>query len=213
MGIIVSKILTMLSSSSLLWAFLIFAFVGSITPGPNNTMLLISGVNFGFRRTLPHILGVTFGFAILVLVSSLGLGTIFVRWPMLYTILRFVSAAYLLFLAWQIVFSTQPAIKVESKKPLSFLKAIMFQWINPKAWVMSIVAVTTYVSGEHFILNVSILLAVFLIFVLFSAGVWTLFGNWIQRFLYKPSYLRLFNITMAALLVLSLYPLLLEKNI
>lgn len=202
------------ASSSLLWAFLIFAFVSSITPGPNNTMLLISGVNFGFRRTLPHMLGVTFGFAILVLVSSMGLGAIFMRWPILYTILRFVSAAYLLFLAWQITRSTgQFTAKESANKPISFLKAIMFQWVNPKAWVMAIVAVTTYVSGENFVFNVAILTVVFLIFVFFSAGVWTLFGNWIQRYLHRPHYLRIFNITMALLLVLSLFPLLFEKSL
>lgn len=200
-------------SSNLLWAFIIFAFVSSITPGPNNTMLLISGVNFGFRRTLPHMFGVTIGFAILVLVSSMGLGAIFVEWPFLYTVLRVVSAVYLLFLAWQILRSSQLKVKDPTLKPISFIKAIGFQWVNPKAWVMAIVAVTTYVSGENFIFNVALLIAVFLIFVFFSAGVWTLCGNWIQRFLHRPTYLRVFNIAMALLLLISLYPLLLEKNL
>ncbi len=200
--------MSIFSSYSILFAFLTFAFVSSITPGPNNTMLFLSGVNFGFKRTVPHILGVTIGFAILVLVSGLGLGEIFTKWPFLETILRYGCALYLLFLAWQILRSGQiQSDKAEGKKPISFLQAVIFQWINPKAWLMAVVGVTTYVPLQHFFLNISILIAVFLIFVCFSGGVWTLCGNWIQRFLDRPQYLRCFNITMAILLVLSLIPL------
>jgi threonine/homoserine/homoserine lactone efflux protein len=197
----------MLFSSGLLIAFLIFAFVSSITPGPNNTMLLISGVNFGFRRSLPHILGVTIGFAILVAVASLGLGGLFIRWPVLYSVLRYTCAAYLMFLAWKILRSTQVHVKDEAKKPISFLQAAAFQWANPKAWVMSIIAVTTYVPPQHFFINIVFLISTLIVFVFFSGGVWTLFGNWIQRFLHRSYYLKIFNITMAVLLIFSLYPL------
>lgn len=196
------------SSYSILFAFLTFAFVSSITPGPNNTMLFLSGVNFGFRRTIPHIFGVTIGFAILVLVSGLGLGEVFNKWPWLETILRYVCALYLLFLAWQILRSNHVrSNNIERKKPLSFLQAVIFQWINPKAWLMAVIGVTTYVPLQHFFLNMLTLIAVYLIFVFFSGGVWVLFGNWIQRFLDRPQYLRCFNITMAILLVVSLIPL------
>jgi len=198
----------MILSPGFLAAFLPFALVSSITPGPNNTMLLISGVHFGFRRTLPHILGVTFGFAILMMAVALGLGEIFIKWPALYTALRYISAAYLIYLAWKILRAGQMQIKDQAKKPISFLQAIAFQWANPKAWVMSIVAVTTYVQPEYFLMSITLILGLFIIFVFFSGGVWTLFGNWIQRFLHRPHYLHIFNIVMAALLVLSLYPLL-----
>lgn len=201
----------MLSSSSLLLAFLMFAFVSSITPGPNNTMLLISGVNFGFRRTIPHILGVTIGFAILVVVSGMGLGELFVKWPVLNTVLRFGCAAYLLYLAWQICRSGQVKSQDETKKPISFWQAVIFQWANPKAWVMAIVGVTTYVPVDHFFINMIMLIGVYIIFVFCSGGVWTLFGNWIQRFLHRPHYLKTFNIIMAVLLVMSLFPLLQES--
>lgn len=198
----------MIFSSGLFLAFLTFAFVSSITPGPNNTMLLISGVNFGFRRTIPHIFGVTIGFAILVMVASMGLGEMFIKWPFLDTLLRYGCAVYLIYLAWQILRSRQVQINNSAKKPVSFFQAVLFQWVNPKAWVMAIVGVTTYVPIQHFFVNMAILIGVYLVFVFCSGGTWVLFGNWIQRFLHRPHYLRIFNVTMALLLVLSLYPLL-----
>ena len=101
-------------------------------------------------------------------------------------------------------------VKDDAKKPVSFLQAVAFQWANPKAWTMSIICVTTYVPPQHFFLNIAVLVGVLIIFVFFSGGVWTLFGNWIQRFLHRPLYLRIFNTTMAILLVLSLYPILIN---
>lgn len=198
----------MIYSSSLFLAFLMFAFVSSITPGPNNTMLLLSGINFGFRRTMPFMLGVTIGFIILVIVSGVGLGAIFVKWPVLDTALRYSCALYLLYLAWQILRSTQLNIQNEAKKPISFWQAVIFQWINPKAWVMAIVGVTTYVPMEHFLLNIMVLIALYMVFVFSSGSVWILFGSWIQNFLHRPNYLRRFNLIMAILLILSLFPLL-----
>lgn len=198
----------MIYSSSLFFAFLMFAFVSSITPGPNNTMLLISGVNFGFRRTIPHMLGVTIGFAILVIVSGMGLGAMFIKWPILETILRYVCALYLLYLAWQILRSSQVDAQGEAKKPISFWQAVIFQWANPKAWVMAIIGVTTYVPADHFLLNITVLIGFYIIFVSSSGSIWILFGNWIQKFLHRPHYLRRFNLVMAILLVLSLFPLL-----
>lgn len=198
-------------SSSFIIAFLIFSLVSSLTPGPNNTMLLISGVNFGFRRTLPHLTGVTIGFGILVIVVGMGIAEIFTKWPILYTALRYGCAAYLLYLAWQILRSSHVKLKEGAAKPVSFTQAAAFQWANPKAWVMSIVAVTTYIPKSHFVINVTILMTVLLIFVFLSGGTWALFGNWIQRFLHRPHYLRIFNIAMAALLIVSLYPIIWEK--
>lgn len=197
----------MIFSSGLLFAFLVFALVSSFTPGPNNTMLLFSGLNFGFRRSFPHMLGVTAGFAILVMAVGMGLSEIFIQWPVLYTVLRYIGAVYLIYLAWRIFRSGQLKIKEKNQKPISFLQAVAFQWANPKAWVMSIIAVTTYVPAEHFLLNLMVLISLFIVFVFMSSVVWTLFGNWIQRFLHRPHYLRIFNLTMAILLVLSLFPL------
>jgi threonine/homoserine/homoserine lactone efflux protein len=197
----------MIGSSNLFIAFLAFAVVGSFTPGPNNTMLLLSGVNFGLRRTIPHLLGVTFGFALLVLVSSLGLGELFTRWPILNDILKYGCAAYLLYLAWQILKATPVSSGAQTKKPISFFQAVLFQWINPKAWLMAIIGITTYAPPDHFILNVALIIAWYIFFVFCSGSAWTLFGNWIQNFLHRPHYLRVFNVVMAILLVASLYPI------
>ncbi|RMU51303.1 Amino acid transporter LysE [Pseudomonas savastanoi pv. glycinea] len=124
----------MVLSFDLLLAFTLFAFVTSITPGPNNMMLLASGVNFGFSRTLPHMLGISIGFFVLVLTVGFGLGSVFKAWPLLYTILRYVGAAYLLYLAWKIATSGPASDNVDSQgKPLSFMSAALFQWVNPKA--------------------------------------------------------------------------------
>ena len=198
----------MIFSSILLIAFIIFAIVSSITPGPNNTMLLISGVHFGFKKTLPHLWGVTLGFALLLLTTSLGLGGIFSKWPFLFTLLKYVSAIYLIYLAWKILSAGQFRVNLKARKPLSFLQAVLFQWANPKAWIMAIIAITTYAPPSHFWTNMGFILLAFLIFVFLSGGVWTMFGQWIQRFLDRPAYLRTFNAIMAVLLLLSLYPLL-----
>ncbi|MBS0349797.1 MAG: LysE family translocator [Proteobacteria bacterium] len=195
----------MIGSSNLFIAFLTFALVSSFTPGPNNTMLLLSGVNFGLRRTIPHLLGVTFGFALLVFISGLGLGELFTRWPILNEILKYGCAAYLLYLAWQILKTTAVNNNAENKKPISFFQAVLFQWINPKAWLMAIIGITTYAPPDHFVLNVALIIVWYIIFVFCSGGAWTLFGNWIQNFLHRPNYLRVFNIVMAILLVASLY--------
>jgi threonine/homoserine/homoserine lactone efflux protein len=130
----------------LLPAFALFALVSSITPGPNNTMLLASGVNFGFLRTIPHALGISLGFMLLVVAVGLGLGEIFTAAPWTYTALRWIGAAYLLYLAWCIATSGRMSEAGEhGGTPMTFLGAAAFQWVNPKAWVMAVGAITTYV--------------------------------------------------------------------
>lgn len=171
-------------------------------------MLLISGLNFGFRRSIPHIFGITFGFPFMVVIVGLGLGEIFEKYPLLYSILRYACAAYLIYLAWKIARFNQKEVNAEVEKPISFLQAAVFQWANPKAWVMAVVAVTTYTPKENFFTNIGIIAIIFIVILVFTGGIWTAFGNWFRRFLHKPHYLSLFNKAMALLLVLSLYPLL-----
>jgi threonine/homoserine/homoserine lactone efflux protein len=126
-------------TADLLLAFILFAFVSSITPGPNNTMLLSSGVNFGFNRTIPHMLGISCGFALMVLAVGFGLGAVFKAYPILYTVLRYAGAAYLLYLAYKIATSGPAEDGDQSNtRPMSYLSAAAFQWVNPKAWVMAI---------------------------------------------------------------------------
>lgn len=192
----------------LLLAFLLFAWVNGITPGPNNVMLLASGVNFGFRRTIPHLAGVSVGFSLMVLIVGLGLGKIFDNYPWLYTVLRYLAAIYLLYLAWHIANSGSIEVGNKSQKPISFFQAVAFQWVNPKAWVMVIAAITAYTTQENYLTDVIVISLLFTTSVAPCGIMWAAFGNGLRNYLNKPHYLRIFNITMAILLVLSLYPLL-----
>ncbi len=203
----------MLNSLDLLSAFVLFAFVSSITPGPNNTMLLASGVNFGVRRSIPHALGISIGFMVMVLAVGFGLGQVFQAWPPLYSILRYAGAAYLLYLAWKIAtcgpLSTGAA---GMRKPMGFWGAAAFQWVNPKAWVMAVGAITTYTPAQGYVVNVIVIAAVFALVNLPSVGIWVMFGSALRNLLQNPRWLTLFNVLMAALLVISLYPLLFVES-
>lgn len=200
-------------SFDLMLAFALFAFVTSVTPGPNNAMLLASGVNFGFQRTIPHILGISSGFLVLVLAVGLGLGAVFTAYPVLYTLLRYAGAAYLLYLAWNIARSGPASEDTEGKgKPLGFWGAAAFQWVNPKAWVMAIGAISTYTPLQGYTTNVVIIATVFALINAPSVGVWAGFGSVLRNVLRDRRWLRVFNFGMAALLVISLYPLLQHTN-
>ena len=188
-------------------ALIAYALVTSITPGPNNIMLLASGVNFGFRRTLPHMLGISLGHAFMVLVVGLGLVGIFLTYPPARLALTVVSVAYMLWLAWKIAHASAPQAAGSRAKPLTFLQAAAFQWVNPKAWIMALGAVTLYAPGQ----DVSALLWVafgFMLVNLPSVAVWAAMGVGLRRYLSDPAKLRAFNWTMAALLVASLIPVL-----
>ncbi|MBI6952317.1 LysE family translocator [Pseudomonas sp. B21-023] len=203
----------MLASLDLLSAFVLFAFVSSITPGPNNTMLLASGVNFGVRRTIPHALGISVGFMVMVLAVGLGLGEVFKAWPPLYSILRYAGAAYLLYLAWKIATSGPMSGDTNgSRKPLGFWGAAAFQWVNPKAWVMAIGAITTYTPAQGYVFNVIVIATVFALVNLPSVGIWVMFGSALRNLLRNPRAVVLFNVLMAVLLVISLYPLLFVES-
>jgi threonine/homoserine/homoserine lactone efflux protein len=191
----------------LLLAFVAFAFVTAFTPGPNNAMLLASGVNFGFRRSVPHILGIAFGIAVMVVAVGMGLGGVFRAYPVLYDILRWAGAAYLLYLAWRIARSGAPGSGGPPARPMSFLGAAAVQWVNPKAWVMVLSAVTTYTPRDGYFRNALIVAAVFALVVGPSVGVWAGFGTAMRRYLSDSGRIRAFNLAMALLLVLSLYPL------
>ncbi len=192
----------------LLLALAVFCIVTLFTPGPNNLMLMTSGLNFGVRRGMPHLLGVVLGFAGMVLIVGLGLGAIFEAWPLLYAALKYAGAAYLLYLAWQIAVSPPPGPNGDSAgSPIGFLHAVAFQWVNPKAWVMAVGAVSTYAAVAPFPLNVVVIAALYGVLGLASAGTWLGFGVALQRVLKNPRAVRVFNVIMALLLVASLYPI------
>ncbi len=192
----------------LITGLLLFSFVSSITPGPNNLMLMASGANYGFRRSLPHMLGVALGFTFMVLMVGVGVAQLFQRFPPAYDVLRVVSVVYLLWLAWKIATAAPPSEGEESHgRPLTFLQAALFQWVNPKAWTMALTAVTVYSLGGD--LNAALLVALaFGTVNLPCVSAWTLLGQQIRGFLVSPARLAAFNWCMALLLVLSLYPVL-----
>lgn len=194
-------------SEAMLLALATFCFVSSITPGPNNMMLLASGANFGFRRTLPHLMGVSLGFGAMVLAVGLGVGGIFTAYPALYDVLRVGAAAYIVWLAYRIATARGIGDGKTTARPMSFAEAVAFQWINPKAWAMALGATTAFVAPEEFVLGVLIVTAVFTAINLPCVASWAGFGVVLRRFLNRPWTLRAFNITMAVLLVASLYPM------
>src|SRR6476619_5993453 len=198
-------------SQSLLVAFVMFAVVMFFTPGPNNVMLLSSGLTYGFRRTLPHMAGITIGFAFMVGAVGLGLGTIFIAYPVLQTILKYAGVAYLVYLASHIAMSEPPSAEQDnSRGPMTFWGAAMFQWVNAKGWVMVIGTITAYAAIASFPWNIVIQTAISLVMGALSTVAWALFGSALRPILAAPLAVRAFNIVMAALLLASLYPVFMD---
>jgi threonine/homoserine/homoserine lactone efflux protein len=192
-------------------AFSLFAVIASVTPGPNNTMILASGLNYGFVRSLPHMAGISIGFAVLVMATGLGLHTVFIQMPILQAILKYAGAIYLLWLAWQLAHAApMSSEQTSASRPMTFLGAAAFQWVNPKAWVMAVGALTTYLPHAF---NVADVMGMALFFGLVCApcvAIWAVFGQGMRRILQNPRTVRIFNIVMAGLLVASLYPIFAE---
>jgi threonine/homoserine/homoserine lactone efflux protein len=193
-------------------AALIFALVMAFTPGPNNVMLASSGARFGVSRTLPHMAGVTIGFPVMLFLVGLGLASILLASPLLQLVMKTASCAYLLWLAFQIAVSASAVSDSAGGKPLTFLQAAAFQWINPKAWLMAVGAISAYTAGygRQLYLQVAIIALITLVVTLASTLTWTAFGAAIRRFLRTPTTLRLFNLAMALLLFASTVPILVE---
>ncbi|MEP5728938.1 MAG: LysE family translocator [Sulfitobacter sp.] len=188
-------------------ALALFAFVSSATPGPNNLMLMASGANYGFRRTLPHMVGISVGFLVMMVATGLGLVGIFDAFPISYVVLKVASVLYMLWLAWKIAHAAPIQAHQAEGRPMTFLQAAAFQWVNPKAWAMALTAVTVYVAdnGDWMLMIGAIFFAAV---NLPSVTIWTVMGQQMARLLVKPARLRAFNWTMAVLLVASLYPVL-----
>jgi threonine/homoserine/homoserine lactone efflux protein len=180
--------------------FATYSFVMSITPGPNNVMLTAAGAAFGFRRTIPHMLGISFGCAIQLLAVCAGLGAIFTQWPESQTVLRWVGALYLLYLGLRML-GSGPADGDASKRPVTFLEAAAFQFLNPKAWVMSITAASLFLPHEFGVLAAgAYMLAIMVVMNMPCIAVWALFGSSLRRFLERPASRMGFNAAMAVAL-------------
>jgi threonine/homoserine/homoserine lactone efflux protein len=198
-------------SQPLLIAFVVFAAVMFFTPGPNNIMVLSSGLTYGFRRTVPHIAGITIGFAFMVGAVGLGLGTIFIAYPVLQTILKYAGAAYLIYLAAAIALSKPVTPGQDNRRgPMTFWGAAMFQWVNVKGWVMVIGTITAYAGIASFPWNIAIQVLLSLMLGAVSTSTWTLSGSSLRSFMTSPKAVRAFNIVMAVLLLASLYPVFMD---
>jgi threonine/homoserine/homoserine lactone efflux protein len=202
-------------SPDLLLALIGFAFVTSVTPGPNNMMLLASGVNHGFRKSIPHMLGISIGFGGMIVAVGLGIGQIFTRYPQTYLALKVISIIYLLWLAWKIANSSPLSSEGAEVvgRPMSFLGACAFQWVNPKAWTMALGAISAYTVAADYTKSLLIVGLIFTVINLPTVSLWTLFGTVLRRWLTDPTKVRIFNITMAVLLIASLVPIVMGMNL
>ena len=191
-------------------AFVGFAFATSITPGPNNLMLLASGTNFGLRRSVPHMLGISIGFFVMLTAIGMGVGKIFEIFPILQFVFQVLAVGYMLFLAYKIATSAPKleAGQSSTARPMTFLQAAAFQWVNPKAWAMSLSAISIYLSEGAGLLGVFLVAAGYSLVNLPSVTMWVLLGTQVRRLLRTPQKLRVFNWLMAVLLVVSLLPIL-----
>jgi threonine/homoserine/homoserine lactone efflux protein len=190
-------------------ALVMFAFVSSITPGPNNFMLLASGVNFGFLRTIPHMCGIGAGFFTLLLGVGFGLGALFSAFPQLHIALKIVGGLYLLWLAWKIATARSlSSEKAAGARPMTFMEAAAFQWINPKAWIMAVTGMALFTRPEAPYLSVLFVAAAFALVNFPSVSTWAGFGTALRGFLADPVKLKWFNIAMGLLLAASVVPML-----
>ena len=196
-------------TTEILLALITFAFVSSATPGPNNLMLIASGANYGFRRTLPHMFGISLGHAFMVTMVGIVLLDMFERFPVLNIVLKLLCVAYMLWLAWKIATALPPESKQVTGKPFTFLQAAAFQWVNPKAWSMALGAITLYAPGREFsaVLWVA---GTYVLCALVSTTSWAAAGQQLRRLLTNRTRLRAFNWTMAAALIASMIPVILK---
>ncbi len=196
-------------NSETLISLCLFALATSATPGPNNAMLFASGVNFGLRKSLPHILGVTLGFTFMQLVLGLGVGMVFEAVPGLYSVLRAVGVGYMLYLAWAIGSSTPNGMDGEGggARPMTFLQASAFQWVNPKALMMCITAASTYAPPDRPIAGALIVTAAFFFVGMPCVGGWAVLGALMRGLMQDRRRLKAFNVAMASLLALSVVPM------
>ena len=190
-------------------ALVSFAFVMSFTPGPNNIMLTASGANFGLARSTPHMAGVVVGYALLLCAAGGGLGALIVAFPAVQIALKVIGAAYLLWLAWKVANAGTASEGDGAARPLTFLQAAAFQWVNPKGVIIALGAAALYLHPERAVRDFAVMFAVFSVATLLSALTWTGFGVALRKVLRSDRQARIFNVVMALLLVASIVPMVL----
>ncbi len=195
----------------LLFALILFSFVGSITPGPNNILIMSSGLIFGIRKSLPHYLGICVGFPTMLLLAGIGVGELFIRFVLLHKIIKIVGAVYMVYLAWQIARSHMKVNEITRVQPFTFLQAFLFQWVNPKAWVMGMSAIAAYtIPDTSVVYQICVICLIFTIVGIPSVGVWLFFGAFLRNFLKDTTHRKYFNYTMSILLLISVALIFLE---
>jgi len=187
-------------------ALALFAFVSTFTPGPNNMMLMASGANVGFRRTIPHMLGVIFGFGLMIFLVGLGLAEVFKTLPRVHDVLRVICGVFLVYIALKIARS-RPKVENASYQPMTFSAAVLFQWVNPKGWTMALSAVSLY-NPTASLFGLTLVTLAFVFVNMPSASIWAYAGKKISRVLKQELHMRLFNWSMALILVGSTLPML-----
>mgnify|MGYP003385795631 CR=1 FL=1 len=190
-------------------SLMVFTFVASVTPGPNNIMLFASGVNHGIKKSLPHYFGICIGFLLLVAAVGFGLGTLFKQSPLLHQVLQIFGALYLVYFSWKIGSTNSASNSNEIRAPITFLEAVLFQWVNPKAWVVAIGAIATFTIQSRIATSISTIIVMYLFMGLLAMGIWLTLGTSLQRFLNSVKRRRIFNVSMAILLLLSIVPIVL----
>ena len=195
-------------------AFILFAISMLFTPGPNNVMLMTSGLNFGVNKSLPHLFGVCLGFPSMVVMVGLGLGVIFEQYPIIHDVIKALGVLYLIYLAWQIAHAKPSAVSGKASSPFTFLQAALFQWVNPKAWVMASTSIAVYTSATGNLFEQVFFLAVVFVFTgLCCCSLWLFLGNGLKRLLKSDAHRVLFNTVMATLLAASVFPAIYEMGL
>ncbi len=197
---------------TMIFSIISFGLASTLTPGPNNMMLLSSGLTFGYKRTIPHALGVNFGFPVMVICVGLGLGKLFEVFPFIYVALKVVGIGYLFWMAWHIA-NTKGSLDTDNTKdkPFTFLQAALFQWINPKAWVMAVTSTAAFIT-DHQIAYVQVIIisSIYFFCAILSTNSWALGGVMLRLLIKKERFVQIFNITMAILIVGSMMPFIFE---
>ncbi|MDR8019637.1 LysE family translocator [Nesterenkonia aerolata] len=190
-----------------LLSLVLFVFATAGTPGPNNTIAMASGATFGLRRTIPTIAGVNIGFPTMIILVGIGLGQVLEQWPVILDVLRPIGIIYLLYLAWKIATGPTDLAAQRQGSPPGFVQMALFQFVNPKAWTMVVGVIAAYTGAwESFVLEILVIALVYAVFGTPCTTVWALLGVGVGRVLSRPAHLRIFNLVMAGLLVVSLIP-------
>lgn len=191
-------------------AVLFFAFSSTITPGPNNLMMLSSGVNYGVRASLPHFVGICLGFPAMVLVVGLGFDVVFQQLPWLHPLIKWAGIVYLLYLAYAIATTAPRQLQGTDRHPMTFLQAAAFQWVNGKAWIMASGAIAAFSQSAAMTESVVAITLAFLLVAFPCVGLWLTSGAYLRQHLESEQAQRWFNRSMGALLVASVVPVLWE---